>query len=393
MKKFINPNDAKKIIESLEITKKIETIAIKKSLGRVLATPIVAPFDFPPFDKSTMDGYAISSKLGKKSFKILGESKAGGALQDNYKPTGCIHIMTGAYVPKVFDKVVRVEFTHIDKDKMEIVQDEPFSNITKGGAYFKKGDTLLCSCSVITPQVIGLLCSVGLKQIQVFSKPKVGILTLGDELLAQNQTYETGKIYDSNLPMLACQVTNAGGKPTTYPIIKDNKNSIRKSVEKAFKENDIVLLSGGSSMGKYDFVPLVLKNLGVEFLFQKIAVKPGKPTYFGRLHNKYVYALAGNPVSSFVTFELFVKPLIASFLGQKPKEKILEVKPQFDFARKEADRKEYLPVKIVGDKCFHLNYKNSGHLAAICSADGFMIVDIGTYRVCSGRNQKAIVLN
>ena len=392
MNNYISLEEALGIVQDQVVKPKTEKIKTERTLGRVSAQNIISPFDMPAFNKATMDGFAYSSLSGQKSYRIVGESKAGGIKENNFDKKDCIRIMTGAFVPKPFDKVIRVEFTKQKGELVSFIKDEPTDNISKKCSYSKKGETLLYPPLKISPQIIGQICGLGYSNISVFKKPKVGILTLGDELLHHSQKMKNGKIFDSNLPMLTAQSTNIGAKSQNYPIMKDNRLEIEQSLKLALKQNDIVVFSGGSSMGKYDFIPEVLEKNGAKFLFEKVKLKPGKPTFFSQLDGKYIFSLPGNPVSSFLTFLLFVTPLIKKYLGQKHFFKLKKFELGQNFFRIDKERKEFIPSKIVENKIFPKIFKNSGHLSAICDVDGFLVVEVGLKKLKKGTVQQFFVL-
>jgi len=382
---------ALEIIKEQKIIPKTQIVEIYDALDRTIALDILSPFDQPLYNKSLMDGYAYSSK--GNTTKIVGSQKAGQKNSGGYSKNQCIKIMTGAIVPKEFDRVVRIEYTKHDSGFMEIVQKETGNNICYQGEYLKKGQKIISKGKLLDPQTIGILASLGIASVLVYQKPIVGIIVTGDELLDVSNKIAPGKKYNSNLIMLSCQIKKAGAIPKHYGILKDNLLDTQNAIKKALLECDIVISSGGASMGDYDFIPRALKNLQARFLFQKIAFKPGKPTFFAHLHNKYYFALPGNPVSSFVVFEIFVKPFVYKYLNSSSPQKILHFRMGEKYHRKkDLDRLELRPIKIINNKIDPLEFKNSGHLSALYDIDGFLQIDKGV-KILPKDSWQKVVLN
>lgn len=335
-----------------------EIIKLTDSLGRVLAEDIYADCDIPQFANSAMDGYAVktadlkgASKNNPKVLEIIGQLKAGDMPKRILKPNQAIRIMTGAVMPKGADSVVMVEDTkkvigdrlwvigknlkpktkHLTPEYVEIFKEAVAGeNIRKAGEDVKKGELVIPCGRLLKSAHIGLLASLGKAKVKVIRKPKVAILATGDELADGQEKLKPGKIRSSNTYTLYAQIVKCGGIPKDLGIAKDRPLELEKKIKLGL-DCDLILTSGGVSVGDYDLVKVILAKLGTDIKFWKIAMRPGKPLVFGALSatkhggaannfcakDKPVFGLPGNPVSSMVSFEVFVKPAILKMSGQK----------------------------------------------------------------------------
>lgn len=298
-----------------------ESVALLDSLNRVLANVIVADRDQPPFDRSTRDGFACrSSDLASLQPLIIagrlraGEIWTGPSLQ----PGHAIEIMTGAPVPRGADCVLMVEHAAVEPGRITPSRTlQPGDNIVPAGAEAHSGATLVEPGIPIGPQHIALAAACGYQSVSVYAQPHVAVLSTGDEIVPLGQLPEPHQIRNSNSYSLAAQITRHGGRPILHPIVRDTLEAIESAIRAAL-DCDLLILSGGVSMGKYDFVEQALANLNAEFFFTGARIQPGKPVVFGRLpaQNLYFFGLPGNPVSTLVTFALFAAPLLAALAGQ-----------------------------------------------------------------------------
>jgi len=231
--------------------------------------------------------------------------------------------------------------------------------------------------TILQPKHIAVLASVGAIEIKVAKKIKVAIISTGDELVEPHHKPSPSQIRNSNAYQLLAQVEALGAKATYIGIAKDNAKSTRKKLAKAFHDNDIVLISGGVSMGDFDFVPKILEELKVKILFDSIAVQPGRPTVFGIREEQYIFGLPGNPVSSFVQFELLVKPLIYKLMGADINIPEIKLAVGKDIYRKNTKRMSWKPVHILNGKIYPLEYHGSAHINALTDADGLVAVPLG----------------
>ncbi|MGA8216668.1 MAG: gephyrin-like molybdotransferase Glp [Candidatus Sulfotelmatobacter sp.] len=316
-----------------------ETLDLLHAAGRVLAEPITADRDIPPFPRSTRDGYAVrTSDLAKlpAKLKVIGEIKAGPQQLPSTLNSGqAFSIMTGAPVPPGADAVVMVEYTSQQGDSVEITKgaarDE---NIVAQGAEAKRGGLLLDKGTQLNEAAIALAASVGRSRLQVFARPRVAVLTTGDEIVALDAEIGPTQIRNSNSYSLAVQIQQAGGEPVLMPIAPDEPRRLRQLMEEGL-QSDLLIMTGGVSMGRYDLVEQVLAELQAEFFFTGAKIQPGRPVVFCRIgscgagaparegaqapvQHKYFFGLPGNPVSTMVTFELFAKPMLEALAGMSP---------------------------------------------------------------------------
>ncbi len=339
--------EARRVVEdhaSRLTSRTTETVPLLHAVGRVLAEPIAADRDIPPFARSTRDGYAVRAadlaKLPAK-LKVVGEIKAGPQqLPSALNPGHVFSIMTGAPVPQGADAVVMVEYTSQKADSVEITKSvAPGENVVAQGAEAKGGSLLLDRGTRLNQAAIALAASVGRSRLQVFVRPRVAVLSTGDEIVELDAEIASTQIRNSNSYSLAVQIQQAGGEPVLLPIAPDEPRRLRQLIEEGL-QSDLLIMTGGVSMGRYDLVEQLLAQLQAEFLFTGAKIQPGKPVVFGRTSmcgggscgsgtlaregalapdkHKYFFGLPGNPVSTMVTFELFARPILEALAGACP---------------------------------------------------------------------------
>lgn len=302
----------------------VEGVRLLEARGRVLAEDVLADRDYPPFNRAARDGYAVRSEdiaTAPVWLDCIGEARAGRPyshdLDDRHQDLGgtCVEIMTGAPVPPGFDAVVMVEHTRALEHKVEIQRGvSHLDNVVEQGCEAHAGELILAPGRRIEAGVIGLLASVGRTQVKVFHRPVVGILPTGDEVVPVEERPQWFQVRNSNGISLAAQVARMGGVPRLVGIASDDETELQRLIERGLGSH-LLLLSGGVSAGRYDLVEPVLERMGAEFYFRSVAIRPGKPLVFGRLGSTFFFGLPGNPVSTFVTCELFVRPAIAVLGG------------------------------------------------------------------------------
>lgn len=293
----------------------IRKIKVAKSLGFILAEAIYSPMDMPPFRQSAMDGYAFAySEL--QHFNVVSTSQAGDFSNKKIKKEDAIRIFTGAYVPDNLDTVVMQEHTAVANQKVEITKmPQQFANVRNKGEQIKENELVLENNTVITPAAIGFLACLGITEITVYAKPKVAIVVTGNELVKVGKKLVEGKIYESNSIMLQAALQGIRIKKIETFRVKDNLKATKKLLKYCLSAFDVVLVSGGISVGDYDFVKEALLSNGVEELFYKINQKPGKPLFFGKKDNTIVFALPGNPASTLTSFYIYVHPALKINMG------------------------------------------------------------------------------
>lgn len=370
----------------------IEAIALDASLGRVLAENIAADRDFPPFPRATRDGYALRAAdltTLPVHLKLVGEIRAGAdASGVNVRPGETVAIMTGAPAPRGADCVVMVEQTSRDGDMVQINKSvSSGDNIVPVGAEARCGSEVLSRGMCIGEAAIAVAASVGKNVLQVYRKPSVAILSTGDEVVAVEQTPGPSQIRNSNAHSLAAQVRVAGGEPVLLPIAPDEKIRLRELVEQGL-QSDLLLLSGGVSVGRYDFVEQVLEELGAEFFFTGALIQPGRPIVFGRVGKKYFFGLPGNPVSTMVTFELFARPILEALGGAAPQPlRFLHAKLRSPVTRKPGLRR-FLPATLTGEfenaQVELTPWQGSGDLASTARANCYAVIAADRETIAAG---------
>ena len=382
---MIKIEEAYKIVLNNSYQLETERVHFTDSLSRILAEDIKSDIEMPPFDKSAMDGYACRKQDVKNTLEIIEIIPAGKTPEKEIGPNQCAKIMTGAPIPKGADFVVKVESTEETDNKfVKVITGVGKDNISYKGEDVKEGQQVLNKGIEIKPEHIAVFASVGYTNVLVGKQPKVGIISTGDELVEPDQKPSVSQIRNSNGYQLIGQVKACGAIANYIGIADDTPEDTYNKLSNALEENDIVLLTGGVSMGAYDFVPEVMKKSGVEILFDSVAVKPGKPTTFGIAENKFCYGLPGNPVSSFMQFELLVKPLIYKLMHRTTDPIEFRLPMGVDFSRRTTDRKAYLPVYVENSHVFPVDYHGSAHLHALTLAHGVISMDIGKELIKKG---------
>lgn len=330
---MINVNDALlKILAPVRVLNS-ETINLVDSLGRVLAEDMYADSDIPGFDNSAMDGYAVksadikgTSKNNPKVLKVIENIKAGDIPNKILSNNQAVMIMTGAPIPKGADSIVMVEDTketnnHVSQNANDMFveifkQGKSGENIRRAGEDIKTGELVIQKGTVLRPAHIGILASLGKSPITVTRKPTVALLATGDELVDVHEKVSPGKLRNSNTYTLYTQIIQSGGIPKNLGIAKDDPGQLENKIREGIG-CDILLTSGGVSVGAYDLVKDTLSKLGTNIQFWKVAIRPGKPVVFGTIKDKLIFGLPGNPVSSMISFEVFVRPAILKMLGRR----------------------------------------------------------------------------
>lgn len=357
-----------------------ESVYFIESLGRILAQDIFSDVNMPPFDKSAMDGYACRKEDIHNELEIIEVLPAGKIPQKTVGINQCIKIMTGAIIPQGADCVIMVEHTELTADgKVRYNLEKTNSNICYFAEDIKNGDLVLEKGIEIKPQHIAVMASVGLTEPLVYAKARVGIVSTGDELVEPNLTPGPSQIRNSNAYQLITQVLRAGAIPHYLGITEDSEQATFTTISRALEENDIVLITGGVSMGDFDFVPEIMMEVGVDIKFRSIAVQPGKPTIFGTFsENKFIFGLPGNPVSSYTQFELLVRPLLQKLMGISKLPVNLRLPMGAAYKRRKSERKSFIPINISRDgKVYPVEYHGSAHIHSYVFADGITSIELG----------------
>jgi len=401
---MISVSEAQKVILAEVARMGEERVLLDAALGRTLSRDLNAPINHPPWDSSEMDGYAIrhadtasASRLNPQKLKVVEEIPAGVLPKLAIEKGEASKIMTGAPLPAGADAVVKVEDTEKIGDEALIYgPSEPGDYIRFIGEAMKKGDQVLQKGLMLRAPEIAMMASFGKSVVPVFQQPRVAILSTGDELAELDEPRGADKILNSNGYGLAAQVAEAGGLPINLGIAKDTKADLLEKMQAGLSA-DFLLISGGVSMGDYDFVIEVLEQLGVKMHFWKVAMKPGKPLAFGTLSGRPVFGLPGNPVSSMVTFEQFVRPALLKALGR---ERIF--RPQVtatleERIQKRPGRQQFLRA-VVFSKAGELHVRSSGKqdsatLSSLVKANSLMVLPPEGTRIEKGERVQVQLLS
>jgi molybdopterin molybdotransferase len=368
-----------------------ETLPLEAVRGRILAEDVPADRDYPPFHRSTRDGFAVRSKdllSIPADLDCVGEVAAG---RHYTKPVGvgeCVSIMTGAPLPDGADSVVMVEHTNREASSVRVLRSvERFENVVRQGSEAAKGAIVLRGGRKLGSGEIGLLASLGVANPIVFRQPRVAILTTGDELVPVDGHPEWFQIRNSNALALASQVAEAGGIPRTIGIAPDSLSTLRQMIERGLND-DLLVMSGGVSAGKYDFVEEALSSLGAEFYFTSVALRPGNPLVFGQARGKFFFGLPGNPVSSYVTFEIFARRAIGMLSGAGFEEPVFVGARAAKTLVAKTGFTRFMPARVtMTDSTPTVDlvaWQGSGDLVGVAAANCFLILRPGQEEVQAG---------
>lgn len=366
----------------IEPIKKTKKVSIENALGLILATDIKSSINVPNYDNSAMDGYVFRHQELKKNnnkVKLMGKILAGHPVDPNKIGSVCFKIMTGGMIPQGFDTVIPQELVKIDKDLVCFdFQPKKGANIRKAGEDISKNEIALKKGTYLNPLHIGLLASLGISEIKVFESLKVGFFSTGDEVVQLGEKIKPGQVYDSNRYLIKSFMHKMNLHFNDYGNLSDNKFKLEKQLETASKENDLIITTGGVSVGEADYMKEALSNIG-KVLFWKMAIKPGRPMAFGKIKKSFYFGLPGNPVSAAVTFLQFVKPSIKLMMGNfqfestpileaKLGQKIIRKKGRTEFVR------AYLEKTVKGYCVKPLNQQGSGMLKSMSDANCFILM-------------------
>jgi molybdopterin molybdotransferase len=356
-----------------------ERVELGDALGRILAQDVASDLDMPPFDKATMDGYACRRADLGQQLAVIETITAGSVPVKSVGPNQCAKIMTGAPVPHGADCVIMIEQTEsAGRDAIRFTGEHTTDNIFRKAQDIRAGQAVLEKGGRIGPQHVAVLASVGCVRPLVAKRPRVGIIASGDELVSPATRPGPAQIRNSNGAQLTAQLAAMGLAACDYGIVKDVADDIDAVLNRALSENDVVIVSAGVSVGDFDLVPAALRRNNVQLQFEKIAVKPGKPTVFGVSEQAYAFGLPGNPVSTFVVFELLVKPFLYRLMGHDYSPTHVQMCLDESIARKDPDRQSWIPVRITSEQTVKpVQYQGSAHLSALCGAGGLVPMEIG----------------
>lgn len=384
-----------------------ELVELLESAGSILAEPIVADRNFPPFPRATRDGYAVrAADLSQlpATLDVIGEIKAGGAAGMHVESGQAVSIMTGAPAPAGADAVVMIEYTALEGDRVTINKNVgPGENIVPVGSEAKRGERLLTPGMRLDHAAIAIAASVGRSRLLVYGKPRVAVLSTGDEIVDIDVPPGPTQIRNSNSYSLAAQIHEAGGEPVILPIAPDKPARLRELIAEGF-EADLLLLTGGVSMGKYDLVEEALAEFQAEFFFTGAQIQPGRPVVFGKVpcaagspvreaasapsSSTCFFGLPGNPVSTMVTFELFARPVVEALAGMLPRKLVfLHAKLKSEIKTK-TGLKRFLPAVLSGEfeqtEVELVSWHGSGDIAAIARANCYIVIAADREHIAPG---------
>lgn len=382
------------IVESVKVNPEPVTVAMAESLGMVLANDIYSDVDMPPFDKAAVDGYACRRADILVPLTVIEVISAGTTPTRKIGHQQCSKIMTGAIVPDGAECILMVEHTKINDDgTISFIKPTTSNNIAYKAEDVKKGQLVMEAGTFIRPQQIAMMAAVGCTFPKVFKKPVIGIITTGDELVEPAETPINAQIRNSNAYQLIAQAQQIGVSTIYAGIAPDSPAETQFIIEETIRKCDVLLITGGVSLGDFDYVPSVLEAAGFNIRFRSLAVQPGKPTLFAEKNGKFVYGLPGNPVSSFVQFELLVKPLLFRIMGTTYQPRTVKLPMAVVYQRKRTDRKSFIPVKYALGKIEPVEYHGSAHIHSFEHAWGIMAINIGEERVMPGELREIRQLN
>jgi molybdenum cofactor synthesis domain-containing protein len=375
---LLSYEEAKAVVEAhIKPVTRVETLGIDGAAGRVLAEDIMASLSIPSFDRAAMDGYAVKAKdtfnSGQSSPRVLrlaGEVHAGEPPGQRVRAGECIQVATGAVMPGGADAVVMVEDTEVADGRVKVFKSAyPGANVARKGEDIEKGATILRKGFVLDPGRVGVLASQGIIKVKIYERPKVAVLPTGEEVVEVGRKLKRGQVYDINSHTIAAVVHENGGIPVRVGIAGDKPDELRSSIEEALR-SDLVVLSGGSSVGERDLLVDVIEGWG-EIHFHGIQVKPGKPTIFATVGGKPLMGMPGYPTSCLINTYLFLLPAVRMMAHLPPRRgETVEAR----LSRRvpgSVGRRQFLTVRVVGDEAVPV-FKESGAITSVAEADGYI---------------------
>jgi len=380
---MISVQEAKNSINTCEVNKVIIEIPLSQALHFVLAEEIVSSINMPPFRQSAMDGYGIAD-IEKTEFEVINEIKAGDSLRLDLLPYQAIKIFTGAKVPDSVKAIIQIENCKRDGNKLVLFSTAQINqNIRPIGEQIKKNEIALTKEVILNPEAIGFLASLGITSVKVFQKPSIGIIVTGNELAKPGESLNEGMVYESNGIMLQMALKNITSQNITYQV-KDNLLQTANVIKHALEKHDIIIISGGISVGDYDFVLEGLQKNNVQIQFYKVNQKPGKPLLFGNKEKKHVFALPGNPAASLTCFYVYVLPLLKRITGNDKDifncQKAV-IKHDFNVNNQ---RNQFLKAIFHNNNVEVLSHQNSSMLNSFAQANCLLYLEAGTYNIEQG---------
>ncbi|MCQ0111280.1 gephyrin-like molybdotransferase Glp [Zhouia amylolytica] len=366
--------------------------SVKEAVSYYLAEDVIAPIHMPPFPQSAMDGYALNIH-DSKNYKVVGEMKAGDEKSFQLQPGEAVRIFTGAAVPDTANAVIMQEKVSENKDDIILLNSVSImENIRPAGEQIQKGATALTKGTLLTPAAIGFLCSLGITKVQVHKKPGIAIVSTGDELIEPGQPLSYGKIYESNTAMLHSALNLLHFNDVEIYKVKDDYKKTLKLLESLINNYDLIIITGGISVGDYDFVGKALKELVVKELFYKVKQKPGKPLYFGKKNQSNIFALPGNPAAALSCFYIYVRTCLELQSGNKNYHLEKTVAPSVSEFIKKGDRPQFLKSILNEKTVTILEGQSSAMLQTFAVANALVYVPEEVNEINLGDTVEVILL-
>jgi molybdopterin molybdotransferase len=360
-------------------------VAIADCQARVLAEDIPADRDYPAFNRSARDGFAVRSADIPGRVRIIGEVRAGGRFSGSVGSGETVEIMTGAPVPEGADAVLMIEHgVRYDDGAVETDRAEPAgTNIVPAASEARQGSVVLPKGTRIDYTGVAWIATTGHATVRVYTRPKVAIIATGDEIVGVAETPAPHQIRNSNAYSLAAQVRRAGGDPLILPVARDSKDATRELIRQGL-ETDLLLLSGGVSAGKYDFVESALAECGAQFYFDRVLIQPGQPVVFGSAQSKFFFGLPGNPGSTTVTFEVFARAALDLLSGMNEAPLPLTLARLSEPFRHKPGLTRILPAYVACSEVTPVSWQGSGDIPSLCRANAFMVADASHAEYAAG---------
>ncbi len=363
------------VLERVRPAPPVESVPLTEAAGRVLAEDLAADRDFPPLARSVRDGFAVRCSGEARSFRLIGEVRAGDRFEGQVGEGEAVEIMTGAPVPSGADAIIMVE--HVTRDGDRISTERPIvpgDFINPQGSEARRGALLLPHGVWLDYARIALAATIGRSTLQVYRRPRVCIIPTGDEVVPVDAAPLDHQVRNSNAYSIAAQVARAGGVPEILPTAKDEYASTRALIERGLTA-DLLLLAGGVSAGKYDIVERVLADSGAEFFFDRVRIQPGQPLVFGHIGEKFFFGLPGNPGSTMVTFELFARAALERIAGIANPHLPLAEAPLAAPFRHRTGLTRFLPATLENGRLTPIPSKGSSDIPALARANAFLVAD------------------
>lgn len=362
-----------------------DVIDVRNAVGRMLLEDQYALLNLPPFNKSAMDGYAVLKDDQRDEYLLLEVVAAGRMPTQSLVPGTTIKVMTGAPVPAGTGQVIRIEYTEERDGMVRVLTLEKGSNICCRGEDIHSDDIVLRAPVLLGALEIANLLACGVEKVKVARALRVGIISTGDEIAESAAVLEPGQILDANGPLLAALCRQHGLEVVIQRLVVDERDATISAIQGALAQVDILILSGGVSVGDFDYVTEALAAVGLSVHFNRVAIKPGKPLTFATSAGKTVFGLPGNPVSVYLMFHLFIMRAVMLLQGKNPEMREISLPLAADFSRRHPDRLEYVPCILTAEGTLRpVDYHGSAHLLALLQSDGFMVIPLGVQRLNAG---------